>query len=126
MANLESNTTPSRQSTKSGRCRRCGAEFTGHCRPCNAAYMREYRAQHGQTAPSQKLKDAARNKARVYLRLGYFSRQPCERCGSDKAQMHHEDYSKALDVNWLCRPCHMQRHKELNQQASDLVKAEVP
>ena len=35
----------------------------------------------------------------------------CEQCGgSFKIQAHHEDYSRPLDVSWLCEPCHIQRH----------------
>lgn len=34
----------------------------------------------------------------------------CQICGSDNAQWHHEDYSKPLDIIWLCRPHHMQLH----------------
>lgn len=114
-----------RKSNTPHNCLRCGNPFEGYCRPCHAAHMREHRAQHGQTAPTQKLKDAARNKARVYLRLGYITRKPCERCGSDLAQMHHEDYSKALDVTWLCRPCHIERHKEIQQETAKKTEQEL-
>lgn len=31
----------------------------------------------------------------------------CERCGSDgPLDAHHADYSKPLEVEWLCKPCH--------------------
>lgn len=39
---------------------------------------------------------------------GVLVRQPCEVCGS-KAQAHHNDYSKPLEVRWLC-PLH---HKHI-------------
>jgi hypothetical protein len=36
----------------------------------------------------------------------------CEWCGGTnrKIQAHHEDYSKPLEVIWLCIPCHSARH----------------
>ena len=37
-------------------------------------------------------------------------RQPCEVCGNPKAQAHHEDYGRPLDVMWLCRKHHLERH----------------
>jgi transposase-like protein len=47
------------------------------------------------------------------VRRGELIRQPCEVCGDKKSDAHHEDYSKPLDVRWLCRKHHRQRHKEI-------------
>jgi hypothetical protein len=36
----------------------------------------------------------------------------CENCGKEtKTQAHHEDYLKPLEINWLCRSCHMLHHR---------------
>ena len=36
----------------------------------------------------------------------------CDVCGSDKSvDAHHEDYTKPLEVDWLCRKCHIQLHR---------------
>lgn len=38
---------------------------------------------------------------------GKIARGPCEVCGSTtKIEGHHEDYSKPLEVNWLCKEHH--------------------
>ena len=47
------------------------------------------------------------------VRDGRVQRQPCERCGSFRSQGHHEDYSKPLEVMWLCAAHHGERHREL-------------
>jgi hypothetical protein len=39
----------------------------------------------------------------------------CEKCG-EKAEAHHEDYSKPLAITWLCKAHHGERHREINEQ----------
>lgn len=43
------------------------------------------------------------------VRRGKLQRQPCEVCG-EKAHAHHPDYSKALEVRWLCPHHHARQH----------------
>lgn len=39
--------------------------------------------------------------------------QPCEKCGSTtKVHRHHDDYSKPLEVRWLCHEHHKQADRE--------------
>jgi hypothetical protein len=41
----------------------------------------------------------------------------CENCDrSGYVEAHHEDYSKPLDVIWLCRSCHFTRHGEWKKE----------
>jgi uncharacterized protein (DUF983 family) len=38
----------------------------------------------------------------------------CQRCGEQrKVQAHHADYSKPLDVLWLCSVCHREQHRRV-------------
>lgn len=58
--------------------------------------------------PAKRLAQQAVTRA---TRAGRLIRQPCEVCGNDKAQAHHDDYSKPLDVRWLCTTHHAEWHK---------------
>jgi hypothetical protein len=38
------------------------------------------------------------------------SKQPCRECGAINVEAHHADYSKPLDVIWLCHKHHVEFH----------------
>lgn len=76
-------------------------------------YMRNYRKRQG--VP---LKNKARMAAAQAIYSGKLVRQPCEVCGAVKVDAHHDDYSKPLDVRWLCPEHHRQLHKEDRQAAT--------
>ena len=46
------------------------------------------------------------------LRDGRLTRQPCHCCGALEVDGHHPDYSRPLDVIWLCPPHHRQLHED--------------
>lgn len=58
------------------------------------------------------LKRAAHVAVGNALRDGRLVKEPCEICTDPKAEAHHDDYSKPLEVRWLCDPHHKQWHKE--------------
>lgn len=47
------------------------------------------------------------------VRDGRAVKGPCEKCGSLDSEGHHEDYSKPLEVIWLCPKHHGERHVEI-------------
>lgn len=51
----------------------------------------------------------AQNAVNNAVRDGRLKKQPCMVCG-EKAVAHHPDYSKFLDVIWLCQPHHKEVH----------------
>lgn len=69
------------------------------------------------------VKRAAVNKVNNALRDGQLTRQPCEVCGAERAQAHHDDYSKPLDVRWLCTTHHAEWHKHNVPRCPDQSQA---
>lgn len=50
------------------------------------------------------------------IRDGKLIPRPCEVCGTEEfVHAHHEDYSKPLEVKWLCGIHHKARHKEMKK-----------
>ena len=55
-------------------------------------------------------KNRAHNTVYRALKSGIIQREDCAVCGDPETEAHHEDYSKPLDVIWLCSSCHKQVH----------------
>lgn len=84
-----------------------------YCRSCHNAYMRSWRPPHAELTPEERQRSSTRAYANVYQRRGHLIPQPCQICGStENIEKHHEDYSKPLDVIWLCRIHHKHGHKK--------------
>lgn len=54
-------------------------------------------------------------RAQVYyaVKKGILKRKPCKVCGKPKVEGHHKDYSKPLEVVWLCKTHHTLADKNL-------------
>lgn len=105
------------------RCRkkyhkRKGLGFKNRVAPPDPLKTIKWRRDHPQ-------KVAAHQRVARAIKQGKVLRLPCERCGSDKTQAHHEDYTKPLEVSWLCAFHHGERHRELNREkrAANLKRA---
>ena len=71
-----------------------------------AAHMRRYRKD-----PRLRERNMARWILNHRIRAGAVIPQPCVVCG-DKAEGHHDDYGRPLDVVWVCREHHTELHLE--------------
>ena len=59
-------------------------------------------------------KRRAHNAVTAALRSGVLVKPAgCDVCGIPEVDAHHDDYSKPLDVKWLCRRCHHEAHGRL-------------
>lgn len=61
--------------------------------------------------PQERAKNECRRKTRQAIADGRLRRGACERCANPKTDAHHDDYTKPLDVQWLCRACHSALHR---------------
>jgi len=82
-------------------------------RELNRVRAAKYRAR-----PDYKLKAKAQRKVGTEIEAGRLVRGNCEQCSKPNAQAHHEDYSKPLEIIWLCRSCHTFKHAEEKRRAT--------
>jgi predicted nucleic acid-binding Zn-ribbon protein len=84
-----------------------------------AKYLSRMRRIHGEgwkprsERPKDPLKEVKRKAMVTYrtaLKRGKLTRTPCHICGDEKVEGHHPDYSRPLDVVWLCKAHHLAIH----------------
>lgn len=72
-----------------------------------AQLMRKYR-----NDPALRMRHEARWQVSRAIASGSLKKNSCNKCGEEKAQAHHHDYYKPLDVVWLCYSCHRKEHSK--------------
>ena len=70
---------------------------------------------HAEYSRNNKEKRSAKDAVHNEIRRGRMHPPAsCSMCGKEcRPDAHHEDYSKPIDVVWLCKSCHGFRHSEI-------------
>ena len=80
------------------------------------AYRESHQEKHRLDSARQRIKFTDETKAKSIvnhaIRDGKLKREPCEICGKEPAQAHHDDYNYPLKVRWLCQDCHAKWHRD--------------
>lgn len=106
-----------------GQCKSCDKESRYKNRAFNRAHYREVERKYLRTEKGKSVAKASREKfvkkhplalkahreVHNALKTGLLTYCDCVFCGQ-KAQAHHPDYTKPLDVIWLCTIHHKQIH----------------
>lgn len=105
------------------RCRDCFKERDSKYREDNREYFRKYGREwakrNRKKATENVLNWQKNNPSKKYeIRLKakrlsqYIEVTECEECGNtEDLHRHHADYNKPLEIMALCRPCHIEWHK---------------
>lgn len=112
-----------------GKCKACTRDDVTEHRIKNVGRIREYDRERSKLSHRAELRTRVgdawrkahpeRKQAHVLLRrailAGNVARPShCQRCCATPGRIegHHADYSKPLDVEWLCKPCHAKADQE--------------
>ena len=115
-----------------GKCKTCCKRDNTKNRSDNLEHYQEYDRKRDLAPERMAVKQKATSKQRVIhpdrytartavsnaLRDGRLVKLPCRVCKSVKSEAHHDDYSKPLEVDWLCRKCHRKLHKAVELMAA--------
>lgn len=113
-------------------CKECVKERVRKHREANIEKIRKYDRERGKQRKrilkSEEITrkrrketgyEKAHSKVERAIKNGIFEKSNmCQLCGSKKAiEAHHYDYSKPLDVIWVCSACHKQYHLGKTERA---------
>ncbi len=119
--------------TKKNLCKSCiskeNKEYRAKNREAINDRMREYQKEYRVRTKDERVKvnkawrHANKEKAQAHievqkakLRGDLVAPDSCQDCGvTGRLEGHHEDYSKPLEVDWLCSSCHRLRHEREKQ-----------
>jgi hypothetical protein len=75
------------------------------------------------TDEDKRLRNNARQRLHYWMRKGHISPGPCQVCGNPNVEAHHDDYSRALEVIWLCKTHHgLVRREEISLKGTWLYE----
>lgn len=105
-------------------CSCCGkkklrVDFVGDSKYCNECKRKESIGKTKRKRENYKIWQKTQGveqtcaKQIVYFmkKMGILYPKPCECCGCEKTQAHHDDYNFPWKVRWLCKKCHDEWHK---------------
>lgn len=112
------------------KCKECTKKDVGEHRINNIEKIREYDRNRGRLPHRRELSTKTTRRIREQFPLKYKAQtavnnairdgrltkpEICETCNKPGRQIegHHDDYSKPLEVTWLCSACHKQLHRDL-------------
>lgn len=82
----------------------------GYSKRADVRVRRAESAKIRRNNPAERLRYEARDLVRRAVASKKLFRQPCELCGCERTQAHHDDYGQPLAVRWLCIPHHREFH----------------
>jgi hypothetical protein len=109
------------------KCKECNKSDVAKHRVDNIDKIRGYDRGRGNRQPKEYLKQWRSDNPVKYkahcmvnnqVRAGNLHRQDCEVCGDCNSVAHHDDYSKPLNVRWMCQAHHKQWHAENGEGAN--------
>ena len=126
-----------------GKNKRVSSGRTYQCKPCTNTYHRilknknpekrreegrHYYREHKQerNAYSHRREQLFPERRKAYYKvdhaktLGILVPGQCDKCGLPATEAHHEDYTKPLEIIWLCSSCHGLLHARLRARREDI------